>query len=126
MNRKKLFAIFDDADNSSASFAEQLMALGIASRAEARPFAVEWASKKHKNEPLKKSQRGGMTFKRRGTAAEQAVTRVLDICYPRGTKPVKPKAKKNHKQDAVASLFKKWEALSGAEKRRFARMQIER
>ena len=119
MNRKKLFAIFDDADNSSASFAEQLMALGIASRAEARPFAVEWASKKHKNEPLKKSQRGGLTFKRRGTAAEQAVTRVLDICYPRGIKPVKPKAKTSNKTDPVKRLLNAYAKLTSAEKRRF-------
>jgi hypothetical protein len=49
------------------------------------------------------------------------------VCYPSAdTKPAKPKRKTANKTDAVAQLFAKWEALSGAEKRRFARMQIER
>lgn len=48
-NRVAVFAVFDLADKSSASFAEKLMSLGIASRAEARPHAVEWASKKYSN-----------------------------------------------------------------------------
>lgn len=123
MNRNAIYRIFDLADNSSASFAEQLLALGIASRSDARPFAMEWASKKHR-EPMKNGQRG-LTFTRRGTAAEQAVTRVLQVCFPSADKP-KAKRKSVNKVDAVAQLFAKWEALSGAEKRRFARMQIER
>ena len=118
MNRKKLFAIFDDAANSSASFAEQLMALGIASRAEARPFAVEWASKKY-HEPIKQDGQRGATFKRRGTAAEQAVTRVLQVCYPSADKPAKPKAKTSNKTDPVKRLLDAYAKLTGAEKRRF-------
>ena len=116
MNRNAIFRIFDLADSSSASFAEQLLALGIASRSDARPLAMEWASKKY-NEPTKDGLRG-LTFKRRGTAAEQTVTRVLQVCFPSADKP-KSKAKTVNKTDAVAKLLKAYEALSGAEKRRF-------
>ena len=117
MNRTKIFAIFNLADEESASFAEQLMALGIASRADARPFAMEWASKKYR-EPLKNGQRG-LTFKRRGTSAEQAVTRVLQVCYPSADKPAKPKAKTSNKTDPVKRLLDAYAKLTGAEKRRF-------
>ena len=118
MNRTKIFAIFNLADSESASFAEQLMALGIASRAEARPFAVEWASKKY-HEPIKQDGQRGATFKRRGTAAEQAVTRVLQVCYPSADKPAKPKAKTSNKTDPVKRLLDAYAKLTGAEKRRF-------
>ena len=118
MNRTKIFAIFNLADTESASFAEQLMALGIASRAEARPFAVEWASKKY-HEPIKQDGQRGATFKRRGTAAEQAVTRVLQVCYPSADKPAKPKAKTSNKTDPVKRLLNAYAKLTGAEKRRF-------
>ena len=118
MNRTKIFAIFNLADSESASFAEQLMALGIASRADARPFAVEWASKKY-HEPIKQDGQRGATFKRRGTAAEQAVTRVLQVCYPSADKPAKPKAKTSNKTDPVKRLLDAYAKLTGAEKRRF-------
>ena len=42
-----IFAIFTDADNSSLSFAERLLAEGIGDKATARPYAVAWAAKKH-------------------------------------------------------------------------------
>ena len=52
-----IFAIFTDADNSSLSFAERLLAEGIGDRATARPFAVAWAAKKH-GIATKEGQRG--------------------------------------------------------------------
>jgi hypothetical protein len=121
MNQSAIFAIFEDADTESASFAERLLAQGIASRADARPFAMEWASKKYR-EPLKQGQRGA-TFARRGTAAEQAVTRVLQVCYPSADTP-KAKPRTSGKTDPVSKLFNQWKALSAAEKRRFATMQL--
>ncbi|NBS71828.1 hypothetical protein EBT31_23365 [bacterium] len=124
LNRKAVFAVFDFADNSSASCAERLLALGIASRAEAKPLAMEWASKHEKYKAkITKGQRGLMLP--RNSAAERAMYRVLDVCFPAADKPKTKKASAN-KQDAVEKLFKAWSALSGAEKRRFARMQIER
>lgn len=124
INRKDIYAVFTDADNQSASFAERLMELGIASRAEAKPFAMEWASKKHNNEPIKQGLQG-MTFVKRDTAAERAMNRVLSLCYPKADMPKpKAKAKSASKTDPVAQLFKKWQALSAAEKRRFTTMQL--
>ncbi len=122
INRKAIYAVFADADNESASFAVRLMELGIASRAEAKPFAMEWASKKHSNEPIKQGLQGP-TFVRRDTAAEKAMNRVLAICYPKVDMPT-PKKSANNKTDPVAALFKKWKALSAAEKRRFTTMQL--
>jgi len=122
INRTAIYAVFTDADNQSASFAERLMELGIASRAMAKPFAMEWASKKHNNEPIKQGLQGP-TFARRDTAAERAMNRVLSLCYPSVDAP-KPKKPSNNKSDPVAQLFKKWKALSAAEKRRFTTMQL--
>ena len=122
-NRPAVFAVFNDADKSSASFAVRLMELGIASRAEAKPFAMEWAAKKH-NEAIKQGQRGA-TFAKRDSAAERAMNRVLEVCYPKADAP-KPKTSKAtaNKSDPVEALFKKWKALSSAEKRRFTTMQL--
>lgn len=115
INKPAVFAVFTLADNSSASFAEKLLALGVGDRATARPLAIEWASIKYKA-PIKAGQRG-MTFTKRGTAAEQAVTRVLQVCFPGAD--IKPKASSNDKTDPVESLLKKFAKLSKAEQRRF-------
>jgi len=127
MNQSAIFAIFEAADTQSASFAERLIAQGIASKADARPFAMEWAAKKYR-ETLKQGQRGA-TFARRGTAAEQAVTRVLQVCFPSADKPTKPTKptkpiKASGKTDKVSKLFEEWQALSAAEKRRFSALQL--
>ena len=119
-NRVAVFAVFNDADKSSASFAERLMALGIASRADARPLAMEWAAKKH-GVAIKQGQRGATLP--RDSAAEKAMNRVLQVCYP--SADLKKSGKRTaNKVDPVATLFKKWEALSASEKRRFTTMQL--
>ena len=115
-NKQAVFAVFTDADNSSASFADRLLALGVGDRATARPLAMEWAAKKH-GETIKQGQRG-LTFAKRDSAAERAMNRVLQLCFPSADKPT-PKAKANNKTDAVAKLLKSYNALTGAEKRRF-------
>ena len=84
-----VFAIFTDADNSSLSFAERLLAEGIGDRATARPYAVAWAAKKHSTKErviaVKEGQRG-LTFdskdKKAIEAAQKSVTRVLEVCFP--------------------------------------------
>ena len=121
-NRKAVFAVFNDADNESASFAVRLMELGIASRAEAKPFAMEWAADKYKVK-VTQGQRGPMLP--RDSASEKAMNRVLQVCYPSADapKPKTPKATAD-KSDPVALLFKKWQALSASEKRRFTTMQL--
>lgn len=116
-NKQAVFAVFTDADNSSASFTERLLALGVGDRATARPLAMEWAAVKY-DAKITQGQRGAMLP--RNSAAEQAVKRVLAILFPNADKP-KAKAKRaaNNKTDAVAKLLKSYNALTGAEKRRF-------
>lgn len=134
-NRTAVYAVFNDADNESASFAVRLMAEGIASRAEAKPFAMEWAIEDGKRKAIKarlpvptvklvEGQRG-VTFSVRDSAAERAMNRVLEVCYPKADAP-KPKTAKAtaNKTDPVGALFKKWKALSAGEKRRFTTMQL--
>ena len=121
-NRTAIFAVFTDADNQSASFAERLLALGIGDKATARPFAMEWASKKYRV-AITQGQRGAMLP--RNSAAEQAVKRVLALCFPAADAPkAKGRAAKSNHTDPVAKLFASWKKLSGAEKRRFATMQL--
>ena len=115
-NRNAVFAVFNQADNTSVSFAEQLLALGIGSRADARPLAMEWASKKY-SVALKEGQRG-TTFVKVDTDAERAMNRVLQVCFPSADKPKSRKATAN-KVDAVDAVLKKYQALSASEKRRF-------
>ena len=117
-NRVAVFAVFDLADKSSASFAERLLAEGIGSRADAKPLAIEWASEKYEAK-LKNGQRG-VTFVKRNTDAERAMNRVLQVCFPSAdiAKPVSAKPSAN-KVDEVAKLLKKYQALTAVEKRRF-------
>ena len=131
-NRNAVYAVFNDADTSSASFAVRLMELGIASRAEAKPLAMEWAIEDGKRKAIKarlpvptvklvEGQRG-VTFSVRDSGAERAMNRVLEVCYPKADAPKpKPKTPKRsaNKVDAVAKLVKAYTALTAVEKRRF-------
>ena len=115
-NRVAVYAVFDLADKSSASFAERLLAEGIGSRSDAKPLAIEWASKKY-NAQIKEGQRG-MTFVKRNTDAERAMNRVLQVCFPSADLKKSGKATAN-KVDAVAKLLKAYTSLTAVEKRRF-------
>ena len=119
-NKVAVFKVFSDADSSSANFTERLLELGIASRKEAKPLCMEWASGKYK-EPTRMGNQG-LTFKRRSTAAERAMNRVLDVCYPAVDAPkpkTKTKTKISKKTDPVTKLVKSYQALTAAQKRRF-------
>ena len=116
------FAIFDEADKSSASFAERLMALGIGDRATAKPLAMVWASKKYKAE-IVEGQRGDKLP--RDSAAEKAMHRVLAACFPSIDLP-KAEAAGRASVDPVMQLVKAQRAidaklakLSKAEQKRF-------
>lgn len=87
INTKAIYDVFNDADNLSASFAERLMALGIDSRAAAKPFAMDWAAAKY-NVAIVEGQRGAKLP--RDSAAEKAMNRVLSVCYPSVDLPSKP------------------------------------
>jgi hypothetical protein len=127
-NRVAVFAVFNDADNVSASLAERLMALGIASRAEAKPLAMEWSIEDCKRKAIKAKKpvptvklvegQRGLTYSVRDSAAERACNRVLEVCYPKADAPKSPKATAN-KSDPVDALLKKYKALTASEKRRF-------
>lgn len=122
-NKQAVFAVFKDADNQSASFAERLIALGVADRATARPLAMEWALGRAQSKKLDagvkliKGQRG-LTFSKRDTAAERMMNRVLGLCFPAVDLP-KAKTQSSNKTDPVESLLKKFASLTAAEKRRF-------
>lgn len=114
INKQSVFAVFNDADNSSASFAERLLALGIDSRAAAKPFAMEWAAAKYKAK-IEQGQRGDKLP--RDSAAEKAMNRVLSICFPSADLPAKSEGR--GKADPVEALLKKYAALTAAQKRAF-------
>ena len=115
INTIAINAVFELVDNQSTSFTEKLFALGVCTRAIARPLAVQWAATKYGVKVIK-GQRGDTLP--RFSAAEQAVKRVLDVCFPSAERP-QSTSKSANKTDAVTSLLKKYAALTGAEKRRF-------
>ena len=108
------FAVFNKADNSSVEFLSQLLPLGIASRTDAKPLVIEWASKKYNCKPY--AGQRGMTFKQ-GSTARMAMNRVLDRIFGGETKPTEPKA--SNKVDPVKALVTRFGKLTAAEKRRF-------
>ncbi len=114
INTTAINAVFELVDNQSTSFTEKLILLGVCSRAIARPLAVQWAATKYGVKVIK-GQRGDTLP--RFSAAEQAVKRVLDTCFPNAEAPTAKKSA--NKTDAVTSLLKKYAGLTGAEKRRF-------
>lgn len=108
------FAVFNDADNLSASCTDRLLSLGFADRATAKPVAMEWAAAKYKAK-IEQGQRGAKLP--RDSAAERAMNRVLAICFPAADAP---KAARQHApQDAVERALKAYAKLTGPEKRSF-------
>ena len=116
INKTAIFAVFNDADTSSASFAERLFALGVADRATAKPLAMEWASKKYKA-PITSGQRGDKLPS--NSAAERAMYRVLDVCFPKADAVAPAAGKERADADPVAKLLKAYAKLTAAEKRKF-------
>lgn len=108
------FAVFNKADNSSVEFLSQLLPLGIASRTDAKPLVIEWASKKYNCKPYE-GQRG-LTFKQ-GSTARMAMNRVLDRIFGGETKPTAPKV--SNKTDKVKKLHNEFQKLTANERRRF-------
>lgn len=115
INTNAINAVFELADNSSTSFTEKLFVLGVCTRAIAYPLAMQWASTKY-GDKIVEGQRGNKLT--RNSAADKAMRRVLDVCFPPAERP-QSTSKSANKTDAVTSLLKKYAALTGAEKRRF-------
>jgi len=112
--KAQAFAVFNKADNVSVVLLSDLLPLGIASRTDAKPLVIEWASKKYNCKPYE-GQRG-TTFKQ-GSTARMAMNRVLDRIFGGETAPSKPKA--SNKVDPVKALVTRFSKLTAAEKRRF-------
>jgi hypothetical protein len=111
-----IYAVFTDADKSSASFAERLFKLGVGDRATAKPLAMAWAAQKY-GVAIEQGQRGDRLP--RDSAAEKAMNRVLAVCFPAVDLP-ESKAKANAKTvSAVEKLLAAYLKLDGAEKRSF-------
>ena len=75
---------------------------------------MEWAAKKH-GVAIKQGQRGATLP--RDSAAERAMNRVLQVCFP--SADLKSAKRTANKVDAVDALLKKYQALTASEKRRF-------
>jgi hypothetical protein len=114
INKSAIFAVFNDADTSSASFADRLFQLGVGDRATAKPLAMEWAATKYKA-TIEQGQRGDKLP--RNSAAERAMFRVLDVCFPKADMPATPK--ESSQSDPVTKLLKAYAKLTPAEKRKF-------
>jgi hypothetical protein len=115
INTTAINAVFEAVDNTSTSFTERLFVLGVCTRAIARPLAMQWAAKKY-NVRVVAGQRGDTLP--RDSAADKAMRRVLDVCFPNADAP-RSQVTSAKKVDPVVTLVKKYAALTGAEKRRF-------
>ncbi len=115
INKQTVFAIFNDANHSAASFATRLFNAGVFDKATARTLAVEWAAEKY-TQKIIKGQRG-LTLAQ-DSAGLQAVTRVMKACFETTPKPTTNKSS-NNKTDKVKSLVTSFGKLTPAEKRRF-------
>lgn len=118
--RTAIFAVFNDADNSSASFADRLLTLGVGDKATARPLAMEWASKKY-NAPIEPGQRGDKLP--RNSPAEKAMQRVLAACFPAADMPEPKEPKTSGKEVSPAEkLLAAYLKLDAGQKRSFKAM----
>lgn len=117
INTKAVNAVFNAADAAPANLASKLFDLGIFTRNEARPHAVRWAAEKY-NAKIIKGQRGDTLPQ--GSAAIQAVTRVLSVIFPSVDTATPTTTKQSvNKVDPVKSLVTRYGKLTAAEKRRF-------
>lgn len=111
INKSAVFAVFNDADKLSASFADRLLSLGLADKAMAKPFALEWAGKKYGEDVTD----GKLP---RNSAAERAMYRVLGVCFPSADQPTAQKSG-NANPSKVEKLLAAYLKLDGAQKRSF-------
>lgn len=109
-------------DNMSVSLTTQLLKHGIGDKATARPFVVYYiATVREGAMALVKDGQRGLTFGY-GNKYERQVTRMLSKIFD--DVQAESTSSKSNKADKVAWLFKKWEALSASEKRRFTTLQL--
>lgn len=111
INTQRVYAIFQEADNSQANFATRLFNEGIFSRADALPYVISFVETKYRVK-AKQGQRG-MTFEK-DTAPHASMKRILGNCFESTSKK-----SGSTKKDPVKSLLTRYTELTPAQKRRF-------
>ena len=114
INKTNVFSIFQDADNSQASFATRLFDEGIFDKAQAIPLVIEFIEGKYVGAKAYKGQRGMMFTK--DTAEYWAMKRILSNCFE--TAPKANTQKKTEPKDPIDALLAKIKALPKAAQKR--------
>ena len=115
INKQNVFAIFQDADNSQASFATRLFNEGIFDKVQAMPLVIEFIEGKYKVKAYM-GQRG-MTFTK-DTAEHQAMKRIIANCFETVSKPKGNTQNKTEPKDPLAALLAKIKKLPKADQKR--------
>ena len=113
INKQNVFKIFQEADNSQASFASRLYDEGIFDKTHALPLVIEFIEGKYKVKAYM-GQRG-MTFTK-DTAEHQAMKRIIANCFE--TAPKANTQNKTEPKDPLAALIAKIKALPKADQNR--------
>ena len=113
INKQNVFKIFQDADNSQASFATRLFEEGIFDKTQAMPLVIEFIEGKYVGAKAYKGQRG-MTFTK-DTAEYWAMKRIIANCFET---VAKPKSNTQNKKDPIDALLAKIKALPKAAQKR--------
>ena len=113
INKQNVFKIFQDADNSQASFATRLFNEGIFDKTQAMPLVIEFIEGKYKVKAYM-GQRG-MTFTK-DTAEHQAMKRIIANCFE--TAPKANTQNKTEPKDPLAALLAKIKKLPKADQKR--------
>ena len=113
INKTNVFSIFQDADNSQASFASRLYDEGVFDKTQAIPLVIEFIEKKYVGAKAYKGQRGMMFTK--DTAEYWAMKRIIANCFET---VAKPKSNTQNKKDPIDALLAKIKALPKAAQKR--------
>ena len=113
INKQNVFKIFQDADNSQASFATRLFNEGIFDKTQAMPLVIEFIEGKYEGAKAYMGQRG-MTFTK-DTAEYWAMKRIIANCFET---VAKPKSNTQNKKDPIDALLAKIKALPKAAQKR--------
>ena len=116
INKQNVFKIFQEADNSQASFASRLYDEGIFDKVQAMPLVIEFIEGKYKGAKAYEGQRG-WTFTK-DTAEHQAMKRIIANCFETVSKPKGNTQNKTEPKDPLAALLAKIKALPKADQKR--------
>lgn len=114
INKTNVFSIFQDADNSQASFATRLFDEGVFDKTQAIPLVIEFIEGKYKGAKAYKGQRGMMFTK--DTAEYWAMKRIIANCFE--TAPKANTQNKTETKDPLDALIAKIKKMSKADQNR--------